>query len=104
MSWNESTVGEIVAVVLRATGDAMPNNGFTVQGQQTLSNKELGLNGRADMVVLTGSRRIVVAKGKHGESSWSQGMAQMTLAAGIVLRDTIAEYGHTDECVWFAGA
>lgn len=100
MSWNETVVDKMVDLVLRAAATAADGQSITVEGQQNLTNDELGLNGRADMMVTKGSRRIVVVECKRGEGSWSQGLAQMALAAECVLSDKIAQDANTTECVY----
>lgn len=101
LSWNEGTVKSLVDDVLMAAGDATNKGFYKIQTEEYLDNEELGVGGRADMVMKErkGTREFIVIECKGKGGSMEQGLAQMMLAAETLLAKKLESNEAPDECV-----
>jgi len=83
--WTEDNVKEMAKVVFRYAGYAFDNVTLEVDSEVDVKNKELGVNGRADIVVKKEDQDIVIVECKRGSVNYSKGVAQMVLAAETLL-------------------
>ncbi|KAE9200867.1 hypothetical protein PF005_g15180 [Phytophthora fragariae] len=63
-------------------------------------NEELGVSGRADVVISKDDTRLVVVQCKRAVNSYSKGMAQMMLAAETVLAAELRHNESSKACVY----
>jgi len=87
--WSEDTVKGLAEDVFTYAGQAFKKDTVKIDAEITLRNEELGVNGRADVVVSKKGHQLVVVECKRGSVNYGNGMAQMMLAAETLLATKI---------------
>jgi hypothetical protein len=97
--WTEDNVKELAKSVFRYAGYAFDNVTLTVDSEVDMKNKEIGVNGRADVVITKDDQDIVIIESKRGSVNYSRGMAQMMLAAETLLAKKLKN-NSPDACIY----
>jgi hypothetical protein len=99
MMWEEGAAASVAEAVLRTAGSCIKT--VKVKKEAWLTNDELALHGRADMMVSKGARKLIVVECKRTETgAWTRGLAQMTIAAETVLSEMLQDNEDSDDCVY----
>lgn len=96
--WGEENVKGLARDVFTYAGAALRHDKVKIDFEQTMDNEELGVNGRADIVVKKGGQELVVVECKRGSVNYGKGMAQMMLAAETLLAAKIE--ANNENCVY----
>jgi hypothetical protein len=97
--WTKDNVKELAKDVFRYTGFSFDSVTLEVDSEVDMKNKELGVNGRADVVISQNKEHVVVVECKRGSLYYSKGMAQTMLAAETLLAKKIKD-DSPDTCIY----
>ncbi|KAE9100338.1 hypothetical protein PF010_g14853 [Phytophthora fragariae] len=100
MLWSGNETKDLIRLVVRYAGDSPEDSKVKVSSGCTMINEELGVSGRADVVISKDDTRLVVVQCKRAVNSYSKGMAQMMLAAETVLAAELRHNESSKACVY----